>query len=122
MYAKCSVHLCITIFAFVLMKTHLLILTSLGDGTQMVALSHVDDVTNIIAAAVGNDKAFKQVSHTTLHNHAQHYSIPHFSAICYIVPLCIPLLYHALHYPTPHCTAPRCTAPHCTALCYINYT
>ena len=27
----------------------------------MVALSHVDDVTSMIAAAVGNEKAFKQV-------------------------------------------------------------
>ena len=35
-----------------------------GDGTQLVALSHVDDVASIIAAAVGNEKAHKQV-HTT---------------------------------------------------------
>ena len=34
---------------------------SSGDGSQMVALSHVDDVTSMIAAAVGNEKAFKQV-------------------------------------------------------------
>lgn len=33
----------------------------IGDGTQLVALSHVDDVASIIAAAVGNEKAHKQV-------------------------------------------------------------
>ena len=32
-----------------------------GDGEQVVALSHVDDVSAIIAAAIGNPKAHKQV-------------------------------------------------------------
>ena len=32
-----------------------------GDGEQLVALSHVDDVSAIIAAAIGNPKAHKQV-------------------------------------------------------------
>jgi nucleoside-diphosphate-sugar epimerase len=32
-----------------------------GDGEQLVALSHVDDVSAIIAAAIGNAKAYKQV-------------------------------------------------------------
>jgi nucleoside-diphosphate-sugar epimerase len=32
-----------------------------GDGEQLVALSHVDDVSAIVAASIGNVKAYKQV-------------------------------------------------------------
>ena len=32
-----------------------------GDGSQKVALTHVDDVSSMIVAAVGNEKAYKQV-------------------------------------------------------------
>ena len=32
-----------------------------GDGSQKVALTHVDDVSSMIVAAIGNEKAFKQI-------------------------------------------------------------
>ena len=128
-------HLRIATFIFTLISIHLHILKPLGDGTQLVALSHVDDVTNIIAAAVGNDKAFKQVSHTTAYrstphgtaSHSLHYTTLHSITLYYASPLCTTLHYTALrhailHYITlhyialHHTTLPRHTILHHTAL------